>query len=240
MSKNWIAVNTVPVLDAARIHLWRIPVSKFVSDDVQHRSLLSDDEWARAREFLLLPDRNRFVAGRVALRWLLGGYLGVHPRELRFGRGRSGKSFLLGNSTLRFNLSHSGCWIVTGVAWNIELGVDVEKIADVPDWRELGRSYLGPSERRLIETAPDELKVRAFHECWVCKEAYLKMRGCGLVDHLARIEMHPRSRSVLPHQARDTGEARPCIHLAVPSTSYISALVADRPGIAIELLSLSG
>jgi hypothetical protein len=121
MSKNWIAVNAVPVLDAARIHLWRIPVSKFVSGDVLHRSLPSDDEWARTRGFFCL-----------------------------------------------------------------------------------------------------------------------KMRGCGLVDHLARIEMHPRSRSMLPHQARDTGEARPCIHLAVPSTSDISALVADRSGIAIELLSLSG
>jgi 4'-phosphopantetheinyl transferase len=240
MSENWTPVNTVPVLDAARIHFWRIPVSKFVSNDVLHHSLLSDDEWARARRFLLLPDRDRFVAGRVALRWVLGAYLGVDPRELRFGRGHSGKPFLLGNPTLHFNLSHSGCWIVTGVAWNTELGVDVEKIAAFPDWRELGSSHLGPSERRLVETAPDKQKVRALLECWVCKEAYLKMRGCGLVDELARIEMHPRSRRVLPPHARRSGEARPSVHLAAPSKSYISALVADRSGIAVELLSLTG
>src|SRR3712207_7045713 len=48
------------------------------------RSLLSADELERAGRFHFRKDRDRFVAGRGALREILGRYAGVAPQRLRF------------------------------------------------------------------------------------------------------------------------------------------------------------
>jgi len=235
MASKWLDVETVPPLGCFRIHFWRIPVQMHNACCFPRLDLLAEDERRRAETFHCLPDRYRFVTGRSALRVLIAQYLRADPKSLRFGYGFAGKPFLICNPDLRFNLSHSGRWIVVAVAWNIELGVDLERVSNVPEWHTLSLKYFGPTERRFIQAAPYRLRMRLFHECWVCKEAYLKMRGSGLIDELSKIEFHPKLGSY--HRQREV-ERQITVHLAAPSATYTCALIANSPCAAIDLWNL--
>ena len=91
------------------------------------------------------------------------------------GRNRYGKPFLKGITDLHFNISHSGCWIVT-VVDNMPIGVDVELILPV-DYK-LIKNFLSDIEYRDLMDSSSP--VDYFYDLWTLKESYIKAVGKGL------------------------------------------------------------
>src|SRR5262249_6645039 len=89
----WPSSAQTPPLDSLEVHLWRIKVEATVSHAAV--ALLSADERSRATTFHRDIDRRRFVTGRGALRWLVGGYLNAPPNALCFTSGKYGKPQLV-------------------------------------------------------------------------------------------------------------------------------------------------
>ena len=149
-------------------------------------SELAPDETARARRFHFEPDRRRFTGARLALRRILAAYLAVAPRAIELRTGPHGKPALAASneSTLRFNLSHSGEIALVAVGAGVEVGVDVERRRPLPDLEPLVARYFSPRERAAIEAVPSARRPEAFFDYWTAKEAYLKAGGDGLTRHL--------------------------------------------------------
>src|SRR6185503_9494332 len=107
----------------------------------------------------------------------LAGYLGLEPVDLRFGQGEHGKPELdpRQGGELCFNLSHTGDWVLIGVALGREVGVDVETL-------EKRGSLDGVAQRVFTEGELAELAASgqglawqsAFLRGWSRKEAALK------------------------------------------------------------------
>src|SRR5262249_21566389 len=132
-----------PILGDGAVHVWGVDL-----EDVPDRlaALLSADELARARRMLDRSKAKRWGLARAALRELLGRYLQVHPRPLRFASESSGKPARVGvpgatsaaasggpyavrlPSRARncFSLSHSGRLALYALAATRSVGVDVE------------------------------------------------------------------------------------------------------------------
>src|SRR3954471_17296383 len=103
---DWKTAKVHPTLRAGDVHVWSARLAEAHSRELS--DLLSPAEWIRAQRFHFEGDRTRFIAGRGLLRTILGRYLDVAPRDLRFTRGPHGKPELDGMGTsLSFNLSHS-------------------------------------------------------------------------------------------------------------------------------------
>ncbi|WP_328917384.1 MULTISPECIES: 4'-phosphopantetheinyl transferase family protein [unclassified Streptomyces] len=145
---------------------------------------LDPEELARAAEFLYEGDRDAYVCAHVALRRLIGAYLGLPPRDVSLSRapcahcgGPHGRPVVPGDA-LHFSLSHCADLSLLAFA-TAPVGVDVESIpaprtvaetTDVLHPREAAElALLAPAERPL-----------AFTRVWTRKEAYLKGRGVGL------------------------------------------------------------
>src|SRR3954471_12416597 len=111
----------VPNLSPGGIHLWELDLDHFVFNDV-----LSEDERARAGKFRFDHDRKRFTSGRTALRLLLAGYLKTNPEKIQFSYGPAGKPSVA-NSSVSFNLAHSGPHALLGFALQHQLGIDLEQ-----------------------------------------------------------------------------------------------------------------
>jgi 4'-phosphopantetheinyl transferase len=133
-------------------------------------SMLSDDERERASRLAAAP---RWVVARAALRIVLAGHLGLHPRDVEFAAGPHGKPEL-GGSALRFNLSHSGDLALIALAENVEVGIDVERTSRRS--KAVERTLTAGERATLDETDRHTGLLRI----WCRKEALAKALGGGL------------------------------------------------------------
>lgn len=164
------------------VHVWSASSPADHVDAREARNLLTPDDWAMARRFRNDDDRARHVQARAARRRLLAGYVGADPGELSFCEGRNGKPELVappGHRTVRFNVTHSASVILIAVAER-ELGVDVERVQTAFAWEQVAQSWFSPAEVATIRGLSAARRRRAFFDCWVRKEAYVKGLGAGL------------------------------------------------------------
>jgi 4'-phosphopantetheinyl transferase len=155
-------------------------------------ALLDPAEQARAARFRRAADRDRFVAGRVALRTLLGRHLGTDPRQIMFGLEAAGKPYLAG-SPVRFNLAHSGDLLAVAVTTS-DVGVDVERHKAARPLSALGGRLFAAAEIERMRSAGDP--VAAFYATWSAREAVLKADGAGLALASADFAVPPPSPSL--------------------------------------------
>ena len=165
------------------------------------RDLLADDELHRVSHMRFERDRGRFIVAHGALRGLLGQYLGIGPRQVRFRLRGSGKPALdpdLG-SPLTFNLSHSAGLASIAIARGADVGVDVERVSYETDCLDVARHWFSAAEARALESMPDRRRTQAFFHLWARKEAWAKARGDGLAMPRAVLSAGPgREWSVFP------------------------------------------
>lgn len=88
-------------------------------------------------------------------------------------RSATGKPYIP-DSRIHFSISRTQGLSVIVVALDVEVGVDVERIRPIPEWREIAAQHFPEAEVR------DE---REFFRQWVRLEAEGKARGTGLLSH---------------------------------------------------------
>ena len=169
-------------LQSGNVEVWRIGLEAG-SRTEQLAAVLNQEETARANRFLFDRDRIRFIAGRSALRTILGRYLDLPAEAVEFSYNAFGKPALaqsqraLGPS---FNLSHSSQIAVLAVSQNTALGIDIERKRRTVKFRALAARFFSETESRFLAQLPDIRLEHTFFQIWTCKEAYLKGHGRGL------------------------------------------------------------
>jgi 4'-phosphopantetheinyl transferase len=148
-------------------------------DHERARAVLSGEELARASSFVYDLHRSRYLAGRLALRELLGRYLDRAPSDVRFAYNSYGKPELPGE-TPRFNIAHSDDLAVIGLTEHDRLGVDVERIRELRDVDGVARTVFSTRELDTFHELGDASKIQGFFNCWTRKEAFVKAVGEGL------------------------------------------------------------
>ncbi|MBD2344728.1 4'-phosphopantetheinyl transferase HetI [Anabaena subtropica] len=186
---TWLPQPTNLTLFPDEVHLWRIHLDQPESQLQHLGATLSSDELARANRFYFPEHRQRFTAGRGILRSILGRYLGVEARQVKFEYESRGKPILADNQTgLLFNLSHSQDLALCAVNYTRQIGIDLEYLRPTSDLESLAKRFFLPREYELVRSLPDEQKQKIFFRYWTCKEAYLKATGDGIAK-LEEIEI---------------------------------------------------
>lgn len=127
----------------------------------------------RITRFRQEEGRLRALTREVLLRGML--YETFGGQELVLEKNSYGKPFVK-SVDFHFNISHSGTVVVLGTG-DVPLGVDVERMDHVKDFRKLLR-FFSEAEREHILTAavPED----EFYRVWTFREAFSKMEGTGL------------------------------------------------------------
>ncbi|MFI6006761.1 4'-phosphopantetheinyl transferase family protein [Streptomyces sp. NPDC051366] len=151
--------------------------------------MLDAVERHRAERLFREGDRRRFLASHVALRVLLGSYLGMAPAQVTLVRencpccdGPHGRPAVAGGA-LHFSLSHSGDVAYLAFA-GVPVGVDVEGIPSADTMADV-LTTLHPTEIAELTALPEPDRREAMGRVWSRKEAYLKATGTGLALGLA-------------------------------------------------------
>ena len=166
--------------------------------------MLSPVETARAARFGTDALRHRWMAGRAALREVLGRTLGITPAAVEIRRGVRGRPELADRrARIDFNVSHTRGVALMAIARDVSpttrIGVDIEHAE-----RELGvdmleRKFLAPYERELIGALSPDTRRQRFLRYWTCKEAMSKATGDGIIAPFGQLEVElgapPRLRA---------------------------------------------
>jgi 4'-phosphopantetheinyl transferase len=221
----WAPGSDQPLLADATVHVWRADLET-VGDELS--GLLCGDERARAASFLHERDRRLWTRSRGVLRALLGRYLHVDARTLRFSAGAHGKPALLEefddasgpsvaaesapSTLISFNLSHSSKLALYAFTTTAAVGVDVELARRPIDVLAIAARIFGPAETRRLQELDRPTREREFLRAWVRHEAQLKCLGVGIggaaeIDArqpkpwVAELEVGPQAAAAVAVQA---------------------------------------
>jgi hypothetical protein len=97
----------------------------------------------------------------------------------------TGKPYLAGHNPLhplKFNLSHCGDVLIVALSLTSEVGVDVERVRAIPEWRRIAGRIFDPATREQLftEIAVGADERDAFLRYWCRMEATVKATGEGV------------------------------------------------------------
>lgn len=171
------------VLQDNEVHVWRASLNASLSTIESLKLLLTDEEVARAERFYFEKGRHGYIVTHGILRILLGRYLDVDPRQLRFRTNAYGKPEVEASAhsvQLHFNLSHTHELVAFAFTYLGEVGIDIEYMRTHVEYEALAKHFFSPYESAVLHDLPEDMKQEAFFNCWTRKEAYIKARGMGL------------------------------------------------------------
>ena len=229
---QWQSPPKTLFLAPDEVHVWRVSLKCEQWDTELSGTGLADCELVRARSFRFEADRRRFVVSHIALRSILGLYLGFAPVDVPFDVGPYGKPRVAsrkGSAPLRFNLSHSDELALLAVSMQREVGVDVEFVRPISSLDHLAALFFSAYERETLKRMPPERQLEAFLRCWTRKEAYLKGCGDGIAERLRQfdVSLHRQSARLLEVRDRRGDEARWALTELPVGTDYIAALAVE-------------
>ena len=216
------------------MHIWRADLNLPAIIIQKLAQTLSTDETARAKRFRLEQDRRRFIAGRAILRIILGYYLSVEPGLMQFSYGKYGKPRLTdspGNKGFYFSMSRSGGLALYGFTRDCSIGVDIERIRDIPEMDQIARQFFSTRENAVLRALPESKKAKAFFNCWTRKEAFIKAIGKGLSQPLDRFDV-----SLIPGESarllRINGDSKRALSWSIqelkPASGFVAALAVKK------------
>lgn len=222
-------------------HVWCAPLARPAAEVNELASLLAPDELDRALQLRSAAKQCQQIVARGLLRQLLGRYLDLDPRRITFQYGPQGKPHLPAPlAALHFNISHSHEMALFAFAWNIEVGVDVERVRPFSNDLGFAERYFSAQEVDILRGLSEERRREAFFNAWTRKEAFLKATGEGISSGLDRVEvtLHPDDPPSLVRLNGDTDLAeRWLLHALRPAQDYVGALCIPRRSSALSCWS---
>jgi 4'-phosphopantetheinyl transferase len=209
MKESWVEPKEWPLLGSDELHCWiaHLPFQRPLIDRAEFA--LSADERERIGKFRFEAHRERALLTRGILRFLLGAYLGIAPKQIAFVYGPHGKPAVDTPEPLHFNTSHSGDYAAFAFTRLGDVGVDIELIRnDLTRREEIAAKYFAPGEREQLRNVIESQRTHAFFDLWTRKEAFIKARGDGLFSGLDQFEVslhEPRLLSVNGELSRAGG-----------------------------------
>lgn len=228
-----------PLIKWPGIHLWQASLNFPAASIEALWELLAESELKRACRFSFERDRQRYIAGRGLLRLIIGQYLGVNPRLLRFAYRTQGKPVLAGpgkDQPLDFSLSHSRDLVLFALASKRRIGVDIELIRAIPRLDQIIKKICSLDEQVYLQGLTPDRRKEAFFYLWTRREAYLKAKGKGLTQLLECIDLPPE-KTAGPGAGSDEPD-RWTVNNFIPSPGYAAALAFQGPVFPISFFRM--
>lgn len=225
------------------VQIWSAHLDSILPNDmIELMALLDSREHARAAQFHFERDRKRFIAARGLLRRLLGIALDIPASGLAFEYHPHGKPAIATGTgdgrKLCFNISHAAGSAMFALAWDRELGIDLEAVAHITDKGErlsaLARRILSPRELAIWREMPNDIvRGPALLRAWTRKEAYVKATGEGLFNRLQTMEValdaaNPQPSLTIYPSEEDKFGVHWTIHDLTAPAGFVAAVAVEQ------------
>ncbi len=135
----------------------------------------SSERRQKVKSFQFREDACRSLTGEALIRYAIFANTQIMENGSSFITNSYGKPSLP-NSSLQFNISHSGKWVVCAID-RFDIGIDIEKNRNVS--QDLSSNF-SPEEKELLsECTCEKHFTEVFFRIWTLKESYIKSIGEG-------------------------------------------------------------
>ena len=132
---------------------------------IEHNKILS---------YYKIEDQLRAFASSLLKYYYLAKCLNLNPAQIKINYTPDGKPYLdLLGCNLKFNISHSGEYVIMAITDNLEVGVDIEEIDLTSIYQDVMKLIFSSAETSQVKSLTD------FYHMFGKKEAYLKALGIG-------------------------------------------------------------
>jgi 4'-phosphopantetheinyl transferase len=126
------------------------------------------------------------AAIRVALREALGELAGLAPDAVMI-QSSPGRAPAVSYPDQRgaapgISITHDEPLSLAAIHLSGAVGIDLQRIQDIPDWRAVALDYLGPDATSLLDAAPPAQRAAAFARAWSAHEARLKCHALAMAE----------------------------------------------------------
>ena len=215
------------------VHIWIANLDQIILRGDEERLPLS--ERIRADKYHYQIHKNRYIIQHTLLRLIIGHYQGIGFFEGEFYLGEHRKPYLSGingKDTICFNISNSDSMGIFAFSKNLEIGVDIELVRDIPEMDKIVEQFFSAKEKDFLRSLPENRKKKAFYSCWTRKEAFLKAIGDGLVQSLDKFDLDliPGELTRILRMGEDSKiESRWFIQNLKPAPNYVGAFAVKSP-----------
>jgi len=237
---QWAEAPPELPLRAGEAFIWAAVLDLPGSAAAEASEILSSEERERAARFRFEKDQIQYIASRSFLRALLGRFLQIDPKAVRFRYNSFGKPLLADEfaaSRIEFNLAHSKGLGLFGVTLDRAIGVDVEQHRPDLATMEIANRFFAPEEVKVLSAVQPSCRLEAFFECWTRKEAFIKARGMGLSLPLDKftVAFGPnRAPALLSADQGATTAASWTLADLSPADGYSGAAAIEQPDVAVR------
>ena len=201
-------------------------------------NVLDAAEQAQALNFKNALLHKRYVEIHGRLRNLLAQTLNQSPEQIRIKKAEHGKPYLADHPELAFNLSHTADRLMVALAWNCQLGVDIEVCKQRVNLSGLVDKCFAEEEASYWGRLPEDQKSSEFYRFWTRKEAFVKATGHGIALGLNQCVINPENPTELLRIPGNCGQASDWNVLDIDLGEGIySAFVADKKFCVIKLMA---
>lgn len=188
---NWQPVPNAPMLTANTLHIWHLQLN---TNPYPNHNICSTAEQTHAANFTQPQLRLQFLYIRTTLRYILGSYLNVNPKDLIFNYNSNGKPHISWpQSNLQFNLSHSNNTGLIAINLNNEIGIDIELIRHRSNILTIAqRMFTATVVAELTSLSPN-IRLQRFYFYWTRLEAQIKAHGGNLFTNKQLSITNPNS-----------------------------------------------
>lgn len=125
---------------------------------------------------------------------------GQPSHDIIVEKGEYGKPFIKGSEEFKYNLSHSGDYVVLAYTMDKDIasiGIDVEKIKVRDSDMKVANRFFAKDEIDYISNGLEcsDIDMR-FYKIWTMKEAFIKLTGKGLGQRLDSFSVNPDDLSI--------------------------------------------
>jgi 4'-phosphopantetheinyl transferase len=233
-------------LSVGEIHVWTAHLVDGDRATADQLGILCREERARAAQFAFERDRARFIQAHGIVRRILAGYCDTDPATLSFARNRHGKPALARRGTgpnLQFSVSHTGDCCMLALRLDHAIGIDIEKLRELPQAAAIAQSYFTAAESAVLAALQGTAQRDAFFLLWTHKEAAVKALGIDLAAHLGRLEFErdPAGQLRLAGWDGDTSVTQRWSVLRLDAEpGYVAALASEHPIQSLSLRNWNG
>lgn len=137
-------------------------------------------------------DRLRLLVGDMLIQYLVYIKTKVPLEDLKLIYNTYGKPYLV-YSSLYFNISHSGEWVVGSISQD-ELGIDIEQVRALDI--DIAHDICTDMEYERLISKSSEEQIESIYDLWTIKESYTKALGKGLFIPLKDIIINEKDYEV--------------------------------------------
>ncbi|PCH56531.1 MAG: hypothetical protein COC15_03025 [Legionellales bacterium] len=187
-------------LEQDTTHIWLVDFNDNTFSEEIINNFLDATDIKRASKFSCETTKTTHTKSRAMLRFLLGNYLNIAPKDITFTKNDFNKPSICKSvhiENLHFNLSHSNNLGMFTISKD-EVGCDIE-VFKPRNFMKIAKRYFTHTEHQLLVNTPKHLQQRLFFSFWTQKEAFVKYQGLTL----ARAMNNWIAQPILPDDAQE-------------------------------------